>query len=120
MSDLVTATGRIKIVRTPAGQAPEKIRRAWIGITLPCEPILGFSEGIELGAVTRKPVKKRYCFHVPQVPAIEALEQVAPNAANWWRRFGYPRANGWFTFGEDEAEIIYGVVPQQLILGDVI
>ena len=118
MSDTVTATGRIMIVRTPAGQAPEEIRQSWIGVTLPCEPIVGFSSGTEIGAVTGELVKKRYCFHVPQAPAIEALEQVAPEAAKWWRELGYPHPDMWFTFGEDEAKIIFGVIPQQLVLWD--
>jgi hypothetical protein len=117
---MITATGRIRIIKTPAGQAPEEIRRAWIGITLPCEPIVGYTEGIELGAVNHKPVPKRYSFHVPQVPAIEALEFMVPEAAKWWREHGYPRSNGWFTFGEDEAEIIFGVIRQQLVLGEEI
>ena len=111
----VSATGCIKVVKTPTGGAPEEIRKEWIGVTLPCAPILGFSDGVELEVVTRKEVRKRYCFHVPQVEAIEALEQKSSEAAKWWRQFGYPYANGWFTFGEDEAEIIFGVIRQQIV-----
>lgn len=116
MSDLVTATGRIRIIMTPAGQAPEEIRRAWIGLVLPCEPILGFSDGFaEYEVVTGKKVPKRYSFHVPQCPAIETLEQVTPEAARWWRDRGYPHTDKWFTFGENEAEIIYGVIRQEIV-----
>ena len=110
-----SATGRIKIVRTPAGGAPEEVRKEWVGVILPCAPILGFTDGIELNAVTGEKVPKRYCFHVPQIEAIEALEQKSPDAARWWRELGYPYVDGWFTFGENEAEIVYGVIPQRLV-----
>jgi len=110
-----SATGRIKIIKIPQGEAPEEIRREWVGIFLPCEPILGFSNSTQFGAVTGRKKQNSYSFHVPQIEAIEALEKKSPGAAKWWREHHYPQPNMNFVFDEDEAEIIYGVIRQQII-----
>jgi hypothetical protein len=109
------ATGCIRIVKTPLGEAPEEIRHAWVGLFLPCLPILGYSDGNLYGVVTRKVVPQCYGFHVPQDLAIQALEQGQwLGAVKWWKDHGFPHPGNNFIFDEDEAEIISGVTRQKL------
>ena len=108
-------SGLIKIVKVPAGEAPENIRRAWIGLTLPCGSICGYpNQEAERGVVTReKTQQNRRGFQVSQLLAIAILAKHAPSAAQWWRSQGYPKPAEFFHFGADEAEIISGVTQQK-------
>ncbi|MDO8510070.1 MAG: hypothetical protein Q7S15_00405 [bacterium] len=111
------ATGRIRIIKIPAGEAPLEVRRAWVGLELPCDPVCGYPDsGSEIGVVSKEPLRfNRYGYSVPQAEAIAILVRHAPAAAAWWRDHCFPRAEGTcFGFGEDEAEIISGVTLQKL------
>ena len=111
------STGVIKIIKVPAGEAPLKIRQAWKGLLLPCCHYLGFPDnGLERGALSKKKASvNRYGFSVPQKQALKILEQEKPKAAKWWEENGFPQERQYFCFAENEAEIVSGVVPQQLI-----
>jgi hypothetical protein len=111
-----TATGRIKIMKIPAGEAPLKIRKAWIGLVLPCHPILGFSPGKEKGVLSNKSAGRGNCgFSVPQCDAIVILANHDRAAARWWEKQGFPVPKECFFFAEDEAKIISGVRRQALV-----
>jgi hypothetical protein len=43
------------------------------------------------------------------------LQQEKPKAAAWWKDHDFPITGQYFCFAENEAEIVSGVVPQQLI-----
>ena len=111
----MSATGRIVIVKVPKGEAPKAIRKMWLGIVLPCEPILGFSEGFSYGVLSGEEKPPYYGFHVPQWVAIRVLGKTNPRAARWWREHGFPHYGRWFTFDVGEAWIISGVTRQQII-----
>jgi hypothetical protein len=106
-----TATGKIRITKVPAGEAPLGIRKKWVGLILPCEPIAGSNDTVkEYGVVSRRDDGTvRQTVSVPQDLAILVLRQQFPQAAAWWVRAGYPRHSEWFSFGLDEVEIIEGV-----------
>lgn len=115
---VVKAAGRIKIVKIPAGEAPAKIRGAWVGLILPCDPYLGWptSDGPDRGVLSGKEAARNRCsFSVPQDEAIRILEESAPEAAAWWREKGFPHSGECFGFAEDEAEILSGVTRQKII-----
>lgn len=113
------ATGRIRITKVPGGEAPFKIREAWMGIELPCHPFYGMQVGDERGVLSGdKVAQSRRAFTVPQAGALTALAAVNPDAAAWWRRRGYPNPSQYFSFAEDEAEIVSGVQQQQLFLAE--
>lgn len=112
MSNLID-TGLIRIKKLPAGEAPENIRKEWIGSTLPCNPIVGFSEE-EFGALSNKKGSNRYAFNVPQKEALEILEKASRVAAKYWKSKGYPKPGNYFVFDESEAEIISGVTFQRI------
>ncbi|MDO8482252.1 MAG: hypothetical protein Q7S86_00335 [bacterium] len=110
------ATGLILICRLPAGQAPHKIRTAWIGLTLNCNPILGYPDNnIEIGVITGTLIQPRIGVSVPQVLALTVLERERPEAAAWWRQRGFPRSGEHFGFAECEIVIISGVRRQRLL-----
>ncbi len=71
----------IRIVSTPPGQAPEEIRRQWIGveILLP-EPESG---GIQMGVLGGK-AENTGGYQVETITAIEALRKKSPEAVEWW------------------------------------
>ena len=81
--------GRIRIVETPYGDAPEDIRRQWVGVEMPC---IWFEPNAEsAGTFSGEYKSAEDAFRVFQKHAIDALEQVNPDAARWWRIRGYPR-----------------------------
>ncbi|KQY62310.1 MULTISPECIES: hypothetical protein [unclassified Brevundimonas] len=88
---------RIRIVRRPAGEAPEWVRDAWIGIEIPllvAEPVSTSGFGVLTGpknivldwflclAGRAKPVAG---YVVAADTAVACLAEHAPAAADWWR-----------------------------------
>lgn len=114
----VKATGRIKITKVPEGEAPLWVRQAWVGLELPCDPIMGYPDqgdgNQDRGAVSQKHLENnRYGVSVPQEEALLILEKKNPAAAKWWRDHGLPEpGNKYFGFDEGEVEIISGVKRQ--------
>jgi|GEM_PF-2409638 hypothetical protein len=112
-----SASGWIKIIKIPEGEAPFEVRQAWVGLTLPCEPVFGYPklESPERGVVTGQPNQsRRSVFLVPVVSALEILEQSDPEAAQWWRECAF-LGGECFSFGEDEVEILSGVTRQEVV-----
>lgn len=112
-SDMTTIpTGSISIVRTPEGEAPLWVRKAWVGIILPCDPYSGPSE--DRGVLSGRNSRARSQFSVPQAEAIGLLESHNKEAAIWWRQQGFPKGDGCFGFSKADAVILSGVAPQKL------
>ena len=77
----------LRIVQTPPGEAPEEIRRAWVGAELPLrrheiEPGAHMSEGI----LSRNGLVTATGYSVDGRAAIKVLASHAPEAAAWWRK----------------------------------
>jgi hypothetical protein len=110
------STGFIRIIKVPDGEAPLWVRQAWLGLTLPCGPIVGVAEGQELGTVTRQETeRKRSGFSVFQDEALAILAERNLKAFEWWTSHDYPLIGECFCFAEDEAEIVGGVTHQQIV-----
>ena len=89
----------IRIIATPPGEAPEDIRRAWVGARIPLPLFHGRakdwrSAGVltgpktlfaRLSALISDRLVRRHGYAVAVVEAISALEAVSPAAAKWWR-----------------------------------
>ena len=110
----------IEIIQTPAGEAPEWVRQAWVGLVLPCDPYLGYGEKPEKGILSLEEKegvrRRRRSYAVLQKDAIGILRNYSPNAAAWWRIHGFPMSTPGedrFGFAEDEARIVRGVVSLQ-------
>ncbi len=113
----------IKIVQVPDGEAPEEVRRAWVGMVLPCLPLVGYGAHREKGAVSlQENAYNRYGYAVPQKEALEKLAEKHPEAARWWKSQGFPKeADGqdYFSFSEMEVKEFVGTfVHQKIVVHD--
>ena len=89
----------IRIIGTPPGEAPEEVRREWVGLELPLAagetgarvvPSAGVLSGprsflAALGRMLRGRFTRRRGYAVEVAAAVAALEHVHPDAAAWWR-----------------------------------
>lgn len=88
---------KVTIVQRPAGEAPEWVRDAWIGLEL---PLLCLTEvTVETGGVLSGPWGRWSCWWarltgrlgqttgwaVDSARAIDLLSRKRPDAADWWR-----------------------------------
>ena len=86
---------QIRITITPPGEAPENVRKAWVGLVLPslgCSivPMVGVLSGPKgiidsIVALFRGQISLERGYIVNASHAIEILGQNAPDAAAWWR-----------------------------------
>jgi hypothetical protein len=117
-------TGVVRVVKTPAGEAPIEIRKCWVNLVLPCSPVCGFPGNgeRETGVLTDRQITygdgkfNRRGISVPQLEAIGILELSYWDAAQFWKKSGFPKPeDACFCFGEDEVEIVSGVRLQTLV-----
>jgi hypothetical protein len=76
----------LRILRIPPGEAPEDIRRAWVGVALPlsqCESTPRQKE--TMGVLSNQEEGTATGYAVGGRKAVNALETQAPDAASWWR-----------------------------------
>ena len=97
----------IKVVKIPNGEAPEKVREAWVGLTLP----LAFKDNIngcknEIGLVSQDFLPERDIAAVSEVEAMFILKKHDPEAAEWFKQQGIPRKERFLTFGIDEVKVL--------------
>ncbi len=106
-------TGRIKIRKTPTGEAPLEVRMAWEGLILPCFPHIGHPSGDVCHVVTGEKVEGELRgVIVPQDLAIAELLKFdlrCREAACWWLAQGLGKPGMYFFFPEDEIDIVGGV-----------
>lgn len=114
MKTINESFGLIKIVKTPAGEAPLWVRQAWVGLVLPCNPVLG-SHGGERGVLSKLILFPNRCgYSVPQDQALMILEDKNFRISVWWKGKGFPHQGEYFVFSEEEAEMVRGVTPQKI------
>jgi hypothetical protein len=112
-----TTTGLIQIKKIPRGEAPDYVRKAWFGLFLYCEPILGYPQKPEdVATLSGKPLTERKPqFLVSQEHAMQVIKTVSLPAALWLENAGFPKRDHFFCFNEDEATIVSGVYRQRII-----
>jgi hypothetical protein len=90
----------LRIVQTPPGDAPEEVRRAWIGVELPLnrwENTPRLQESV--GVLSNRVEGYAMGFTVAGRKAVNALANQAPDAACWWRENApHVLANGYQLF----------------------
>ena len=94
----------IRIIEVPPGEAPARIRAAWVGVTIPLadipqpQPSIWATTGVlgkDRGLVARFKrflgilvVEQPYvAYVVDATAAIESLRTKSPSAAAWWERY---------------------------------
>jgi hypothetical protein len=80
------AGGRIRIIGIPPGEAPEEVRRAWVGLELPLVRAEGQPRpqwGLGVLSWRRAPTLTGYA--VDGGAAWTVLASASPDAAAWWR-----------------------------------
>lgn len=103
---MTEATGLIKIVSIPDGEAPEWVRAAWKGLTLKALSEFGFIRGE--GAVTgTSSMEDGYI--VPQDSVLKTLARANPKAARWWYDKGFPQTGRYFIFSTRQADAVSGM-----------
>ena len=98
----------IMIVNIPRGEEPAYIRQAWLGIILPCSG--KFSINGSIGVLSGKPMEDLGLdvFEVCENDALKILQRSQPTAADWWYTNDFPKDGCFFTFYEDEVEVLPG------------
>ncbi|HSW89344.1 MAG TPA: hypothetical protein VLH19_00550 [Patescibacteria group bacterium] len=71
----------VEIVSTPPGQAPEWVRKAWVGLSLPVAP--DHERGIQMGACGGE-AQNVGGYSIPTEEALEILSAKNEDAAQWW------------------------------------
>jgi hypothetical protein len=95
---------QVKIIAVPPGQAPDWVRKEWIGLVLPVAenvPSDTFAMGV-LGGKVENPDG----FPVETVAAIKALDDKSPRAAQWWKDHVYPNLMPWLVFHRNVCQLL--------------
>jgi hypothetical protein len=89
----------IRIIATPPGEAPLRVRRAWVGLVLPLRPgetgpsvagVTGVLTGprgflARIWRLLTGQYEVRWQYLVLVDDALDILEEASPEAAAWWR-----------------------------------
>ena len=113
--------GRIRIVSMPKGEAPDEIKREWIGVEIPCIMYEGTAcpDSQTHGAVSGE--KEEFCQHyvVYQQSALLALQKKSKDAAEWWLMRGFPQYVGaLFSFDAECVQVVEPVLSREELLGE--
>ena len=72
----------VRIISTPPGQAPEWVRKGWVGVEIPLPEQIS-EGGIQVGVRGGK-AQNVGGYRVVTSEAIEALQKKSPEATEWW------------------------------------
>lgn len=99
---------KIRIVRVPEGEAPEWVREAWVGLTIPAISMPRQIHDIGRAGAVSGDLEGDWShphWVTPQEEPLEILRQHNPGAAQWWTDHGYPQPKEWFTWRAEEAAL---------------
>lgn len=120
VTDIDSLLGEIVIVSTPEGEAPEKVRKAWVGVRLPCLYVAnpGDPEFMSFGVLDGQGVEPSVVYVVLQSLAINELVRIDSEetdlAVKWWAENGYPKpGKSMFSFRREEARVIKPVLSRE-------
>lgn len=101
---------KIRITRTPSGQAPLEIREQWVGVELPS---IGRSQSQSCGVLGGEGhAENQGGYEVPLVDALQALHDAGrAEAVTWW--------SAWAQFMTFRAILVFGADFCEEIRADV-
>ena len=97
---------RIKIIRIPEGEAPEEIRKEWVGCEL---PVYGYPKEEQTKEILSGTLRLKKGFLVPVPSALNILRKKSQVAAKWFEDHVSPPLDSidyCFLFNEEECKII--------------
>lgn len=94
----------IKIIAVPPGQAPEWVREAWIGLTIPLSSTIT-ADGLQTGIFRGKP-ENVGGYMVSGQAAVDVLKSNNAEAADWWFENAPLALLGSLVFKKDVCELI--------------
>lgn len=96
---------KIRIIDVPPGQAPDWVRKAWVGLEIPLAVQLSVTSSPQKNVPGRK-LERLGGFQVRGKIAITLLSKKSPEAANWWRRNAPHVFSEVLVFKKDVCEVI--------------
>ena len=105
----------IQIIRTPAGPAPEWVRKSWVDLRVLAEPF----DGPEVDFTNGQKVERGKSYAVPKDMALDVLSNTSLEAVQWFI-VNFPKHMEYLTFAIDEAEIVEKlslIAPESFIKG---
>ena len=75
---------RIRIIDIPPGQAPEWVRREWVGLELPIDESAPAPEKRRQIGVEGGKAENLGGYPINTLVAIKSLRERSPQAAEWW------------------------------------
>ncbi len=97
---------KIRIVGVPPGQAPDWVRKEWIGVEIPLVGSLP-ERGLLIGARGGEPDPRSKNGHtVTLAEALTALRVKSPKAAEWWDNCLVAQVGQKLVFARDVCEVI--------------
>jgi hypothetical protein len=91
----------IKIISTPPGQAPEEVRKEWVGLVIPMPK--QETGGTQRGVLGGKP-QNTNGYQVDTLVALEILRGKSPDAAQWFLDNAF--LGGRFAFAREACEVV--------------
>ena len=91
----------IRIVSTPPGQAPDEVRKSWVGLVIPLPE--QDNGGLQMGVRGGKP-KQLGGYQVYTTEALDILRKKSPEAAEWFEENAFLSLR--FVFAKEVCELI--------------
>ena len=95
----------VRVVRIPAGEAPEEVRKQWVGCSFVA--VYRGSERVR-GIMTGAPGLAHDVVAVEAGIAVQTLQQRSREAAQWFREHSRDGPSGNFLFDAADVEVIRG------------
>jgi hypothetical protein len=86
--------GTFTVEVAPEGDAPQWIKDAWIGITMPYQ----YRGTCHSQLFSKEKINSEPSYQVDSDVAIGELKKVRPDAAKWWKDLGFPEYGVVFCF----------------------
>ena len=93
---------KIRITKRPSDESPQRVQEEWIGLVLPCKGVAGG----HIGLFSRKLYPGGLFYTVDAKKAIEALSEVNPEAAMYWKLLPPPFLDDGIYFNAEACEVI--------------
>ena len=96
---------KIKIIGVPPGDAPEWVRKEWVGLILQVAEDVPQKGVVEKGVLGGPPTNVGG-YPVSTKEAVEMLREKSQKAARWWDENVFPELMPWLVFKKEVCKVI--------------